>query len=182
MTNCSQWLMFIHKIPAEPSGTRVSIWRKLKSYGSVSLQNSVWVLPDNEDNVKFFSELKIEIEHGSGHAYIFRAELIQSQESVIELFMKDRNDEYQEFIERCKGFLEEIKKETAAEKFTYAELEEIEVDLQKLTKWMEKINSRDFFDSPMRQDAKSMFGQCQTAFKEYSDSVYQAEGLESKQE
>jgi CRISPR/Cas system-associated endoribonuclease Cas2 len=171
--------MLIHKIPAEPSGARVSVWRKLKSYGAVSLQNSVWVLPDNDNHNNFFRALKTDIEKESGSAFIFKFESLDSQEAVIEAFMNDRNAEYLEFLERCNEFLEEIKKEVAVEKFTYAELEEIEVDLQKLDSWLNKINSRDFFTASKSQEATKMLQHCHNSFKEFSNLVYQAEGLKS---
>ena len=39
------WLLLSYKVPREPTANRVSVWRKLKKLGAVSLQDSVWVLP-----------------------------------------------------------------------------------------------------------------------------------------
>jgi len=39
------WLLFIYKVPNEPSAKRVYVWRKLKAMGAIVLHDSVWVLP-----------------------------------------------------------------------------------------------------------------------------------------
>lgn len=41
------WLLFIYKVPNEPSARRVYVWRKLKAMGALVLQDSTWVLPAN---------------------------------------------------------------------------------------------------------------------------------------
>ena len=51
------------------------------------------------------------------------------EEKVIARFKADRDDAYEEFIDKCADFEGEIAKETSANHFTYAELEENDVDL-----------------------------------------------------
>ena len=60
-------------------------------------------------------------------------------------FGADRAREYAEFAARAGGLLAEVGKETGSGKFTFAELEEIEQDLDKLAGWLDKIGARDFF-------------------------------------
>jgi len=43
----NSWLLFIYKVPNEPSARRVYVWRKLKAMGALVLQDSTWVLPAN---------------------------------------------------------------------------------------------------------------------------------------
>jgi hypothetical protein len=66
---------------------------------------------------------------------------------MIARFANDRQREYQEFATRAQGLLDEVAKEIAAEKFTFAELEEVEDDLKKLEVWLAKISARDFFQA-----------------------------------
>jgi hypothetical protein len=54
-------------------------------------------------------------------------------------------------VGRCTDFLTEIDTETAREKFTYAELEEQDEDLTKLTSWLGKIHARDTLGPPAEQ-------------------------------
>ena len=58
-------------------------------------------------------------------------------EKVVARFIADRDEAYREFIDKCGEFEAEIARETAAEHFTYAELEENDVDLKKLQGWLE---------------------------------------------
>jgi hypothetical protein len=83
--------------------------------------------------------------------------------------------EYDEFAERCAALLDEIGKEDKAGKYTFAELEESEQDLEKLARWLGKIQARDFFPDERGQEAAAMLARCQTAVEAFSQSVYAAE-------
>jgi hypothetical protein len=61
------------------------------------------------------------------------------KEKVVARFNADRDDAYREFIDKCDDFETEIAGETAAQHFTYNELEENDVELKKLQGWLEKI-------------------------------------------
>jgi hypothetical protein len=67
------------------------------------------------------------------------------EDKVVGRFKADRDEAYVEFIDKCADFEAEIAKEAAAEHFTYAELEENDVDLRKLQGWLEKIRKLDFY-------------------------------------
>jgi hypothetical protein len=80
------------------------------------------------------------------------------------------------------GFLNELKKETLAQKFTFAELEENEEDLHKLTLWIRKIHRRDFFGGPQRDAASVALTQCQSTFELYTAQVYRLHRYEPPEE
>lgn len=54
-----------------------------------------------------------------------------TNEAIIQRFQADRSREYDEFAERCIALLAEISKETEAGKYTFAEMEETEHDIEK---------------------------------------------------
>ena len=66
-------------------------------------------------------------------------------------------------------------KESRAGKYTFAELEESEQDLEKLARWLGKIQARDFFPDERGQEAAATLAGCQTAVEAFSQSVYAAE-------
>src|SRR3546814_12713472 len=66
------------------------------------------------------------------------------EEKVIARFKADRDDAYEEFIDKCDDFEREVAKEVDASHFTYAELEENDVDLKKLQGWLTKNRKLDF--------------------------------------
>ena len=83
-----------------------------------------------------------------------------------ERFQSERAKEYLEFGERCQEFLHEIEKETLAQKFTFAELEENEQDLLKLTRWLRKIQQRDFFPETSHHAANEAMTRCREAMRQ----------------
>ena len=86
--------------------------------------------------------------------------------------------EYDEFAERCTALLDEIGKETRAGKFTFAEMEENEQDLEKLARWRAKIEARDFFPDERRQQSAAMMARCRSAMEAFSQAVYATEEVQ----
>ena len=129
-----------------PSSVRVVIWRRLQNAGAVSLQNGVWILPRSPERERLIGDFSAEVERQGGSEFILTADAADPtfHARVVARFQAERAQEYAEFIERCEAFLHEIEQETQAQKFTFAELEENEHDLLKLTSWLRKIQGRDF--------------------------------------
>ncbi len=102
----------------------------------------------------------------------------QPEERIIERFRAERKQDYDEFLERYQQFLGELEKETRVEKFTFAELEENEEDLPKLTLWLRKIHHRDFFGGPQRDAATAALAQWRRALEQFTAQVYRRQGYE----
>jgi hypothetical protein len=96
---------------------------------------------------------------------------------IVARFRADRGREYDELTERCGAFLAEISKETKAGKFTFAELEEGEQDLEKLVRWLTKIQARDFFPDQRGPQAHELAERCRQALEDFSRAVYEAEDV-----
>ncbi|MBM7582233.1 DNA-binding transcriptional regulator PaaX [Caldicoprobacter guelmensis] len=169
-----EWLILNFTLPKEQSRVRVSVWRKLKKCGSVSIGQSMWVLPASEEHLKLFNEMAKEIIENGGIAYIANADFLSTgnTDDIINLFNKARDEEYQEFLEKCEDFFLEIEKETRRENFTYIELEENEAEYNKLVEWLKKINSRDFFGAPLKKQAEEMLEKCKRLLDDFSNKVY----------
>jgi Fe-S-cluster formation regulator IscX/YfhJ len=91
-------------------------------------------------------------------------------------FQAARNDEYEEIVDRCEDFLHQVQKEYTDNHFTYAELEENEVDLVKLRNWFAKVRERDAFDADGRQAAEKALEGCEQSLEAYAARVYAEEG------
>lgn len=76
------------------------------------------------------------------------------EEKVVSLFNAARDDEYLELIEKCDLFLQELIDEINTEKFSFAEIEESEEELQKLNQWMKKITNRDVFTAEKKSTVR----------------------------
>lgn len=172
-----KWLLLTYKVPPEPSKHRVGLWRHLKSLGAVYLQNGVCLLPKSDDHVRRLKIIENEILEMSGEAVLLQAVALDKAQNdkVITRFQEDRDEEYREFLGRCKDFKTEIAQETASGHFTYAELEENEVDLKKLQSWLEKIHKLDFYRAEFGDEARNRLVECEELLETYAQQVYDAQ-------
>ena len=68
-----------------------------------------------------------------------------------------------------------MQKEHVAEHFTYAELEENEVDLVKLRNWFARVRQRDVFGAEGRAPAEAALVTCEQSLEDYAARVYAEE-------
>lgn len=169
-----KWLVINYNLPSEPSRYRVATWRALKKIGALNIQQSMWVLGYSEENYSVLQKISREIESNNGDALLMESTFFDEkhEERVISPFNDIRDEEYKEFIDECQKYLKELEKETSIEKFTFAELDEEDEELQKLISWYGKIETRDIFHALKRNTAKGSLEQIQKAFEEYSELVY----------
>lgn len=169
--------MLLAQLPATPSSARVALWRRMRAAGAASILNGAWVLPSNDVHAGLFGHLIETVRGQGGHATVFTTLSPEGDHTIIERFQADRAREYAEFQERCRAFLEEVEKERQAEKFTFAELEELEDDYAKLAVWIGKIRARDFFPGADCEAAKGVLQACHAARDGFAAAVYAREGL-----
>ena len=172
----SGWLVLIYHVPPEPTRLRSTVWRRIKSLGAIYLQNSAAALPANAATERALRKLRREIIEMSGTAVLLSCEVLAGESDIHNAFQAARNDEYAEIVDRCEDFLAQVKKEYAANHFTYAELEENEVDLVKLRNWFAKVRERDAFDADGRHAAEKGLDECEQSLEAYAARVYAEEG------
>lgn len=177
------WVILLAQLPAAPSSGRVTLWRHMRAAGAARLVNGAWALPATDKHQAFFQKLADAVRDQSGHALLFHGLPIEGSEAeFLARLSEDRAREYEEFDERCAMFSAEINKETRLGKFTFAELEEIEDDFDKLAAWLAKIEARDFFpDEERRQGARGTLLRCAALRETFAAAVYEREGLESNE-
>jgi hypothetical protein len=170
------WLLLTYKVPPEPASKRIALWRRLKGMGAIYLQNGVCLVPKTDDHARRLKMLENDIGAMGGEAVILETiALDRSQnDKVVGRFKADRDDAYSEFIDKCDDFEAEIAKETAAEHFTYAELEENDVDLKKLQDWLAKIGKLDFYGAALAGEAAERLKKCESLLDAYAQRVFNA--------
>jgi hypothetical protein len=112
----------------------------------------------------------------NGTAVLLSCSVLAGEPDVRKAFQAARNDEYEEIVDRCEDFLQQVQKEYTANHFTYAELEENEVDLVKLRNWFAKVRERDAFDAEGRQAVEKAIEGCERSLEDYAGRVYAEEG------
>lgn len=100
------------------------------------------------------------------------------EERTVGGFNRARNEEYEEIVENEERFEDEIRRETRKEKFTFAEMEDMEADWEKLRKWHARVVARDFFSAPMRKEAEERLAEGEKMLAEFTQRVYEREGVE----
>lgn len=170
------WLLLTYKVPPEPAKRRVALWRKLKGMGAVYLQNGVCLLPKSDDHVRRLKMIENDIVEMEGESVILETIALDrlQEDKVLARFKADRDEEYREFLDKCDDFDAEIAKETAAQHFTYAELEENDVDLKKLQGWLEKIHKLDFYTAALQAEADTRLRACEALLDDYARRVFDA--------
>lgn len=171
------WLLLLTQLPASASTARVAFWRKLRAAGATSVEHGAWMLPLTAEHRELMESLTLTVKSHEGSATLFEATALDGDEAMKARFLAERAREYQEFATRAHGLLDEVAKEVAASKFTYAELEEVEDDLHKLEAWLARISARDFFPGVDLNGATSLIAQCRDSIAAFSERVFEAEGL-----
>lgn len=174
----SRWLVLSYRIPSEPTRLRAGVWRKLKGLGSIYLQNGSAALPASPEAERALRSVRAEIDELGGVAFLFDATLLAGQVQLLADFNAARDAEYEEIIDRCEDFLRQVRKEYDERHFTYAELEENDVDLAKLKGWLDRIRKRDVFGAAGLEATIEAVDRCEQSLEEYAARVYAEEGEE----
>lgn len=94
-------------------------------------------------------------------------------ERLVESWNAARDAEYAELGGVCAKFLTEIHHEFEIEKFTLAELEEEEAELDKLQRWHARIAERDIHGAAGATEAGEALERASAELARYSEAVFQ---------
>ena len=92
------------------------------------------------------------------------------------LFNDEREAEWAEFLSECAKFDREIEKEIRIEKFTTAELDEEEQNLERLHRWFRELRARDLFASGSQPEAERRLKVCAERLEGYAERVFEHGG------
>lgn len=175
-----EWLLFCPQLPATPSSPRVMVWRRMRTAGSIGLDNGLWILPYTPASEKIIREIKAYIQNQGGTSKSFLANSLDeaTQAEILERFRQDRAEEYAELKEQSVDFLAEIDKEIRRQNFSFAEYEENEQDLVKLEAWFEKVKQRDFLGGDQAREAEEWLDKCRQALQQFATEVFNHEKTE----
>jgi hypothetical protein len=172
------WVLLTYRVPPEPSRHRVAVWRELRKVGAIPLQQATWVLPAKRDFMDALARAVALVERGGGEALVFdvsgRDELTMGRLEA--MFTEAREGEWAEFLSECGKFQAEIEKEVQTGKFTTAELDEEEQNLDRLRRWFRELRGRDVFVAPSQETAERRLKECAELLEDFSDRVYEHGG------
>jgi hypothetical protein len=171
----TRWLVLVYRIPSEPTRLRAGVWRRLKGLGAIYVQSSAAALPASPVAERALRSLRNEIGEMGGNAFLLASEALAGESDLVRLFNAARDDEYEEIIDRCQDFLRQVRKEYHEDHFTYAELEENDVDLVKLHSWYDKVRARDVLGARGATATLEALRRCEEALEDYAAHVYARE-------
>ena len=169
------WRLLTYRLVAEPSRHRVAVWRELRRAGAVSLQQGLWAVPQGTAFDEALERAVALIERGDGDAFVFEVTPTEATSARLEAaFTAEREAEWAEFVSECDKFDAEIAGEIANEKFTLAELDEEEQNLDRLKRWYRELRHRDLFGAPTSAPAERRLKACEEALEDFAERVFTA--------
>ena len=175
-----RWLLLIYRVPQDPPGRRTYVWRQLRQLGAVYLQQAAAVLPEQPELRTALDALSQRIREYGGEVSLLSTVSPDEdwERELLERFNQARDAEYTEIVENVERFEDEIKRERRKGRFTFAQLEDIDGEWDKLQRWYERIRARDFFRAPSRGGADDALGRGQTELETFTAEVSAREGAE----
>lgn len=175
-----RWLLLIYRVPQDPPGHRAYVWRRLKELGAVYLQKAAAILPDGAELRLGLEKLEKRVREEFGG----EASLLETaspgpgwEEDLVGRFDRARDAEYEEVAEGVERLEDEIRRERRKGRFTFAQLEDVESDWEKLTRWQERVLAHDFFGAPGRAGAEEALERARAALDSFTQEVYAHEDL-----
>jgi hypothetical protein len=169
------WRLLTYRLASEPSRHRVAVWRELRRAGAVSLQQGLWAVPAGASFDDALERAARLVERGDGDSFVF--EVTPNPAAVARLeqaFTAEREAEWVEFVSECGKCDAEIAGEIAKEKFTLAELDEEEQNLDRLKRWYRELRARDLFGAPTASVAEQRLKTCEDALEDFAERVFAA--------
>jgi hypothetical protein len=174
------WTVLIVRVPSEPSRHRVAVWRTLRRAGAVQLGQGCWALPDAPPFAGFVDRIVALVsEHdGESFALVAAAADAATAQRIRGLYDDARRAEWAEFTSECVKCLIELDKEIRTEKFTLAELDEEEQNVDRLRRWHRELRARDVFNSINPDEVQGRLDACAASLEHFTALVYTAVDLE----
>lgn len=169
------WIVLLYRLPANDSRARVAVWRELRRSGALHVQQSVVAVPQDDAFAGVVDRLRELLDDLGGQVTVLRTAAVDGgdQERLVEAWNAARDAEYRELAGECTKFLGEIDHEFGIEKFTLAELDEEEAELDKLQRWHERIRTRDVHGAGGGEAAARALQQAEAALARYSAAVFE---------
>ncbi len=170
-----EWLLFNYWLPAEPSRKRVFIWRQLKKLGALSMEGAGWLIPNAEPFATKIKDIYKSVEELEGTANLYSvSDFSKAQEQrAITRFQQERDREYTEIIKECHKMLRHIERERQYQEFNFEEVQELEGDLGKISRWFVEAKERDFWDVAAREEVEKLISEAETGLAMFTQETFE---------
>lgn len=152
--------------------------------GALSLQHAVCLLPLSPDNRAAYERLARRAEEYGGEASILETTSPDDawHARTVARFNAARDEEYEEVVDETERFREEIERERRKGKFTFAELEDEESNLERLHKYLTQVDARDAFGADGRARAAKEVERCGEVLEAFAQEIYEHQRVAEDEE
>jgi hypothetical protein len=169
------WRIVTYRLNAEGSAQRVAVWRELRRRGAVALQTATWAIPSGDSFDEGLAKAVALVNRSGGQVLV--ADVDPASPAVAELealYSAERDEEWAEFAAECDKAIAELASEVAKEKFTLAELDEEEHNVDRLRRWYRELRTKDLFGAPLAATGEARLKDTAEALDDFAERVYQA--------
>ncbi len=109
---------------------------------------SLCILPNNDENAKKIDDISKMIISEGKIVKISATELDNVEhDKILDMYRVEREKQYDEIVEECEEFIDEINLNIGNNKFTQEEVEEMEEVLDGLYRWFDKVLLLDWIET-----------------------------------
>jgi hypothetical protein len=169
------WRVLTYRLGSEQSSHRVRVWRELRRVGAVTLQSGTWAIPVGAGFDEGLAKAVSLVERAGGQVLVFDITPTDTSSVALEqLYTAEREAEWTEFCSECDKATVELRGEVSKEKFTLAELDEEEHNVDRLRRWYRDLRAKDLFGAPSAAAAEKQLKACAELLEDFAERVYQA--------
>ena len=170
------WRIVTYRLPSDgSSGQRVAVWRELRRVGAVALQSATWAVPVGDGFDDGVDKAVGLVQRAGGQAFVLDVDSNTASLGELEaLYSAERDEEWKELAAECEKAVAELANEVAKEKFTLAELDEEEHNVDRLRRWYRELRAKDLFGAPHAAPAEAKLKEAAEALDDFAARVYQA--------
>ena len=141
----------------------------------MALQTATWAIPTGDGFDEGLSKAVRLVERSGGHALV--VDVASDAPAIGELealYSAERDAEWAEFAAECDKAQRELAAEVAKEKFTLAELDEEEHNVDRLRRWYRELRAKDLFGAAGSALGESKLKETVEALEDFAERVYEA--------
>jgi len=167
-----EFRLVLYMVPEEPSRIKVRIWRRLRKLGGIYPRASVCLIPCMPEGESQLKDIVNEI-RSVGKAVVLKVEPLSSidEAQLLQWFKASLEREYEEILEECQEFLDEIERNIATGNMSAEEAEELEEMLNALKRWFDKVKARDWLGSEKRKTVNDMLLRCEEELLKFTEKA-----------
>jgi Protein ChrB, N-terminal len=139
--------------------------------GAIYPQISLCMIPDNNENRESLQRIdKMIAENGKIIKMRGKGITETSESDILQMFRAERDNQYDEILEECQEFVDEINHNIDKKKTTQNEAEEMEEVLEGLRRWLGKIKSIDWIEKPAAATrVEKLLEKCQDMMDKFTE-------------